>query len=150
LLQSSTLVEICNPTHQCVGEIHAARDKRRMRKAYGAIDPEVQNNIRAHRNARKWTLPELGEKLGVTGETVRRWETTGELSVKQLLAVAEVFGVEPHELIPGGPDYTEDEEAFIAWLRAASAHDRRAVITLVRGLQEKDPPKFDVRKTAGG
>lgn len=119
---------------------------RKVRKAYGAPVAEAQNYLRQHRNALNWTLDDVAEKLNVTGETVRKWETTGELSVKQLLQLAAIFQVPPYELIPGGPDYTEEEIEFINWLRSTSAHDRRSIFALAHGLQEKEAATFELRK----
>lgn len=59
------------------------------------------------RKSRGWSQEELGEKLGVTRQTVSKWElgaTTPEM--EKLAAMSELFGISVDELIKGG-DYNE-------------------------------------------
>lgn len=55
------------------------------------------------RKSRGWSQEELGERLGVTRQTVSKWElgaTTPEM--EKLAAMSELFGVSADELIKGG------------------------------------------------
>lgn len=56
-------------------------------------------NIHRHRKKRKLTQAQLGEVVGVTRQTVSRWET-GECMPERshLLALALLFGVSPNRL----------------------------------------------------
>lgn len=59
------------------------------------------------RKSRGWSQEELGERLGVTRQTVSKWElgeTTPEM--EKLARMSELFGVSIDELVKGG-DYNE-------------------------------------------
>lgn len=59
------------------------------------------------RKSRGWSQEELGERLGVTRQTVSKWElgeTTPEM--EKLVIMSELFGVSIDELVKGG-DYNE-------------------------------------------
>lgn len=54
-----------------------------------------------------WSQEELGERLGVTRQTVSKWElgsTTPEM--EKLAAMGELFGISLDELVRGGESYT--------------------------------------------
>lgn len=56
------------------------------------------------RKSRGWSQEELGEQLGVTRQTVSKWElgsTTPEM--EKLAAISELFGITTDELIKGSP-----------------------------------------------
>lgn len=60
------------------------------------------------RHSRGWSQEQLGERLGVTRQTVSKWElgsTTPEL--EKLAMMSDIFGVSTDELIKGEP-----QEAF--------------------------------------
>ena len=59
------------------------------------------------RKQRGWSQEELGERLGVTRQTVSKWElgsTTPEM--EKLAAMGELFGITLDELVRGGESYT--------------------------------------------
>lgn len=59
------------------------------------------------RKARGWSQEELGERLGVTRQTVSKWElgsTTPEM--EKLAAMSDLFGISLDELVRGGKSYT--------------------------------------------
>ena len=59
------------------------------------------------RKGRGWSQEELGERLGVTRQTVSKWElgsTTPEM--EKLAAMGELFGISLYELVRGGESYT--------------------------------------------
>lgn len=56
------------------------------------------------RHSRGWSQEQLGERLGVTRQTVSKWElgsTTPEL--EKLAMMSDIFGVSTDELIKGEP-----------------------------------------------
>lgn len=58
------------------------------------------------RKQRGWSQEELGERLGVTRQTVSKWElgsTTPEM--EKLAAMGELFGITLDELVRGGESY---------------------------------------------
>lgn len=58
--------------------------------------------LAALRHERRLTQEALGERLGVTGKTVSRWETGTYLPpVEMLLALSELYGVSVNELLSG-------------------------------------------------
>ncbi len=73
---------------------------------------------------------ELGRLLGVTGQTVLNWENgIFEPRIKDLIAIADFFGVSVDELIERVPTKSErergiealseiDGEELIAWIKA--------------------------------
>lgn len=66
------------------------------------------------RKSRGWSQEELGERLGVTRQTVSKWElgaTTPEM--EKLAVMSELFGISADELIKGGSSLNEPKpEAF--------------------------------------
>ena len=59
------------------------------------------------RRQKGWSQEELGERLGVTRQTVSKWElgsTTPEM--EKLAAMGELFGISLDELVRGGESYT--------------------------------------------
>lgn len=52
----------------------------------------VKNNIRSERARMDYTQAELGEKLGVSVDTVRNWEDGAtQIRISQLIDMAELF-----------------------------------------------------------
>lgn len=63
------------------------------------------------RKLRGWSQEELGERLGVTRQTVSKWElglTTPEM--EKLAAMSELFGISLDELVKGGQTIDESKE----------------------------------------
>lgn len=67
------------------------------------------------RRQRGWSQEELGDKLGVTRQTVSKWElgsTTPEM--EKLAAISDLFGITTDELIKGkAPESSNPEESNI-------------------------------------
>ena len=62
------------------------------------------------RKSRGWSQEELGERLGVTRQTVSKWElgaTTPEM--EKLVAMSELFGLSVDELVKGGGTLDEQK-----------------------------------------
>lgn len=66
------------------------------------------------RKSRGWSQEELGDRLGVTRQTVSKWElgsTTPEM--EKIAAMSELFGITTDELIKGeAPTQTRDNSVF--------------------------------------
>lgn len=65
------------------------------------------------RKSRGWSQEELGDKLGVTRQTVSKWElgaTTPEM--EKLAQISELFGISVDELVKGGNFYETKSEPF--------------------------------------
>lgn len=63
------------------------------------------------RKSRGWSQEELGERLGVTRQTVSKWElgaTTPEM--EKLAAMSELFGISVDELVKGGSVLEEPKQ----------------------------------------
>lgn len=63
---------------------------------------KFEEKLMALRKSRGWSQEELGEKLGVTRQTVSKWElgaTTPEM--EKLAAMSELFGISIDELVNG-------------------------------------------------
>ncbi len=72
--------------------------------------------LTALRKSRGWSQEELGEKLGVTRQTISKWElgsTTPEM--EKLSGLCELFGISANELIgTPEPQIPEPKEAFLS------------------------------------
>lgn len=118
-----------------------------QRTPYGDVPANANNNIRAIRKAKGLTLEELATALETTPQTVQRWETKGDLTVKKLTEVAAVLEVTPAELLPGGLELSAEEQALLARYRRASRTDQRSISALAYVVTERDGPDFEIRKT---
>lgn len=71
---------------------------------------DFANKLMLLRKSRGWSQEELGEHLGVTRQTVSKWElglTTPEM--EKLAAISELFGITTDELIKGGTALNEEK-----------------------------------------
>lgn len=81
------------------------------------INEATAKAIAAERSAAGLTIKELSEKSGVPERTlIRMLKNERDIKVTQIAQLAEVFGINPHELI-------EEAEKFIA--RAARVYEAR-------------------------
>ncbi len=72
---------------------------------------KISRNIKKLRNASGMTQEELASKIHVTRQTVSSWETDRTQPDLQILQnIAEVFGVEPEEIIYGKKRNTAEEK----------------------------------------
>ena len=71
---------------------------------------DFANKMMELRKSRGWSQEELGERLGVTRQTVSKWElglTTPEM--EKLAAMSELFGITTDELIKGRAALNEEK-----------------------------------------
>lgn len=72
---------------------------------------KISRNIKKFRNAAGMTQEELATKIHVTRQTVSSWETDRTQPDLQILqSIAEIFGVEPEEIIYGKRRNTAEEK----------------------------------------
>lgn len=70
---------------------------------------QVGGRIRAARQAHGWTQRDLAQRLNRRQATISRWESGDRaLTVGDLMAVAEVLGVEPGELLQDSNENREN------------------------------------------
>lgn len=104
------------------------------------INEATAKAIAAERSAAGLTIKELSEKSGVPERTlIRMLKNERDIKVTQIAQLAEVFGINPHELI-------EEAEKFIARAaRAYAAREREFQVTddLVDRIAAH-PEDFDV------
>lgn len=84
-------------------------------RAHNTIDKGVRNNLRKLRLARGLTLEQLAARIGITWQTLQKWETDPtRLRVDRLQDIAEALG----DCTPG--DIVEDD-AHVQQLTTAQA-----------------------------
>ena len=72
----------------------------------------IGNNIRTLRRAADMTQEELADRLGVTYQSVSRWENGGTYPDMELLpAIADIFGVTVDHLLKNGQEDVNTSEA---------------------------------------
>ena len=107
----------------------------------------IGNNIRTLRRSKDMTQDELAEKLGVTFQTVSRWENGGTYPDMELLPVlAGIFGVTVDHLLGMDKEKKREQlEAIIQQLRDAIRARPREDNTVIRILREL---RIDMRQYA--
>lgn len=101
------------------------------------INEATAKAIAAERSAAGLTIKELSEKSGVPERTlIRMLKNERDIKVTQIAQLAEVFGINPHELI-------EEAEKFIARAARNEAREHESQITddLVEPRFEDLPPQ---------
>lgn len=87
------------------------------------INEATAKAIAAERSAAGLTIKELSEKSDVPERTlIRMLKNERDIKVTQIAQLAEVFGINPHELI-------EEAEKFIARAARNEARERESQIT---------------------
>ena len=87
------------------------------------INEATAKAIAAERSAAGLTIKELSEKSGVPERTlIRMLKNERDIKVTQIAQLAEVFGINPHELI-------EEAEKIIARAARNEARERESQIT---------------------
>lgn len=96
----------------------------------------VGERVRAARLQRGWSQEQLAEALGVTPETVSRYETGSlPLSLSGLHRVADVLGVEAVALFgTSSRKSREPEQEMLSRWRLLDADGQRLVLDLLRRL----------------
>ena len=133
-----------------------------MRVPYGDIPPDVTTRIREHRKAQGLSLETVAERVGVTRQTVQKWEVDGVgITVARLMQLANALGVHVQDLLPADPRLEDAEivtdpaeKELLKWLRAAPGHDRKVLRSLAHSLEEARQAEFEHRprdrKTGSG
>ena len=87
------------------------------------INEATAKAIAAERSAAGLTIKELSEKSGVPERTlIRMLKNERDIKVTQIAQLAEVFGINPHELI-------EEAEKFITRAARNEARERESQVT---------------------
>lgn len=76
----------------------------------------------------------------ISGKTIQRHETGGNVSTSQLANYARAFGVAPEELLPEGTGLDDQERALIAMFKKLDARGRADFMRLGRALAEQAEP----------
>lgn len=53
---------------------------------------ELKDHLKAARKAKKWSVAYLSERSGVPNSTLRKFESTGNISLRQFLMLCEALG----------------------------------------------------------
>lgn len=102
----------------------------------------VGNRIRHRRKELGFTLETLGERLELSAQAMQRYETGArKVSVPLLEKIAAELDCAPGRLIPGGDGLTDDERAFIDWMRE-HPRDRKVLESTLRGLRDSADTPF--------
>lgn len=73
-----------------------------MREEKQAVKRTLGETLKAHRTQRHMTQELVAEALGVSRQTVSKWENgSADPSTTNLLALAKLYGVEAEELLRG-------------------------------------------------
>lgn len=100
----------------------------------------IGDNIRSHRRQADMTQEQLADKLGVSYQSVSRWENGSTYPDMELLpAIAKIFGISIDELL-GMPDEKREEEAQEVFTKLAKATfespvDTNKVVDLIRDIR---------------
>ncbi len=91
------------------------------------------------RREQKLTQEKLGEKLGVSGKTISRWETGVYLPpVEMLQALSELYGVSINELLSG--------ERLAASMQAEKAEENLVAVLQASPFELRERQAFWLRK----
>jgi len=108
---------------------------------------EFAKNLRELRLRRDLTQDELAEELGVSVQTVSRWESSAKTSypdIELLPAIAGFFGVTVDELL-GCSKAQSDERLAKYWEEIASNNgDYNKQMAILRMMYEEYPNDFDI------
>jgi transcriptional regulator with XRE-family HTH domain len=101
----------------------------------------IGDRIRVERLRQRLTQKDLGERVGVTGQQIQKWESADRIEVHRLLAIAEALGVAAGSLVPelGVPTVPTsglqpDEQELLAWYRRLGPGHRQRCVGLVQGM----------------
>lgn len=97
--------------------------------------PTIGELIRYTREQLSLSQDDLGEIVGVTGQTIGRYEAGRDVKPTRLKQIAEAMGKQLRDFLPDD-DVDPDEQRLTAWFREARPHQRRAVLTYIQTLQE--------------
>jgi transcriptional regulator with XRE-family HTH domain len=106
---------------------------------FAQVEPKqatVSSRIREERERRVWTQEKLADMVGVTEQTISRYERTRPPKMPMLLKIAAAMGMDVHDLIPGDRPADPEERALVEWFRQAPRDDRSRVVRLARSLYE--------------
>ncbi|MDH4992046.1 helix-turn-helix transcriptional regulator [Aquamicrobium lusatiense] len=86
------------------------------------LDKLVGSRIRNRRLALGWSMQKLGDAVGLTHQSVQKWEAgKGSLTITRLVQVAEVLRLPPSSLIGETVEHNDDDEVIYAFLSESIA-----------------------------
>jgi transcriptional regulator with XRE-family HTH domain len=92
--------------------------------------------IREERERRNLTQQELAEMIGVTEQSVSRYERERPPKIATLQKIAQAMGMNVQDFMPDAR-ITDPELAWLVeWFKSSSRMDRRMVVQLARSLDE--------------
>lgn len=98
--------------------------------------PRPPNRIKEVREAKGLTQNWVAERVGVTGESIRKYETGDvAISIFQLERVARALGVPAHTLLNDYIPPSDHETALLSIFKRLSHSDRLQAISLVSWLE---------------
>lgn len=94
--------------------------------------------IKAYRKAMKLSQKELGEKIGALNTSISNWENNLNMpNADQIMALCEVFGISPRELLGANEDALDPEEVeMIKQYRSLSKTRKAVVLNLISSILE--------------
>ncbi|XBQ15826.1 MAG: helix-turn-helix transcriptional regulator [Oceanicaulis sp.] len=109
-----------------------------MSRAYGAVRRDVPHRLREIRHARGLTIEQLAELVGLTYQTVQRYETGDRsLRVEDLPRFAAVLKCRPGDLVD---DDSADPDELVArdLFRKLSREDRKRLLAAMNAWAGDD------------
>lgn len=92
--------------------------------------------IRQEREARNWTQDYLGHAVGVTEQTISRYERDRPPRLSMLSKIAAVMGLSVHDLMPEERTRDPGLAELTTWWQSASRSERRLLLQSARNLAE--------------
>lgn len=109
---------------------------------------EVGNRIRAQRDRMEWTQPELGVRIGVTGNAVAQYETGRTMPrPERLQLIAELTDTTVEWLLTGGDEaelaraQTNSELAMLREFRSLPLEQQAIAFAAVQGIAASNRKK---------
>lgn len=101
-------------------------------------DNIVAENIRKLRNERRWTQPQLADKLGVSTQTISNWETGLKVPrMGSLQKLAEIFNVSKSDLLEDKPHINSAAYTIAAHIDDDTPEaEREQIINFIENLKK--------------
>lgn len=107
-------------------------------KAYGAVRDDVPHRMRQIRQAQGLSLEQLAERMGMTSQTLQKYETEPQrLRVYQLRQLAAALGCSVSELVGENNPLSPIEQEAIADFREMSLEDQHKALAILKALSGK-------------
>lgn len=112
--------------------------------------PTTGELIAYYRERKDWSQDQLGRAIGVTGQTIGKYEAGRDVKEPVILRIARALDVSVRDLRPD-PEADPEERYVADWFRHARAEHRHLVLNLIQTLSagtlhEKPPAAFEHRK----